>query len=185
MSFTTHFSVIGNLGNEDESSWNRFFQIYGPLIRLHGKDCGVPNDALDDLIQDVMLSIFKQSKTFVYDPSKGRFRDYLRFIIRARANDFLRAHYKEERAVKAADQNELYLDDLFSAEWEEHIRRESLKKLKESSSPLHYQIFHMSVVQNRTPKELASFFKMSRATVYSIRTRMEEKLREIVKTLDF
>ncbi len=185
MSFTTHFSVVNNLRNEDDSSWNRFFQVYGPLIRLHGKDCGVPDDALDDLTQDVMLSIFKQSKTFVYDPARGRFRDYLRFIIRARANDFFRAHYREERAARAVEATELYLDDLFSSEWEEQIRKQSLKKLKESSSSQHYQIFHMSVVQNRDPKELAAFFKMPRATIYSIRGRMEEKLREIVKSLDF
>ena len=185
MSFTTHFSVVNNLRNEDNSSWNRFFVTYGPLIRLHGRDCGVPESALDDLVQDVMLSIFKQSKTFVYDPSRGRFRDYLRFIIRARANDIFRAHYKEERAVQSVEVTELYLDDLYTSEWEEHIQKESLKRLKELSSSQHYQIFHMAVVQNRDPKDLAKFFNMPRTTVYSIRLRMEEKLREIVKSLDF
>ena len=93
MSFTTHFSIVGHLKEEEDSSWERFFQTYGPLIRMHGKDCGVPEGALDDLVQNVMLSVFKQSKRFEYDPARGRFRDYLRMIIRARANDFFRELY--------------------------------------------------------------------------------------------
>ncbi len=184
MSFTTHFSIVGHLKEEEDSSWERFFQTYGPLIRMHGKDCGVPEGALDDLVQNVMLSVFKQSKRFEYDPARGRFRDYLRMIIRARANDFFRELYREERAVRAVPEMECQLDNLYAAEWEEHVRRESLKKLREISSARHFQIFHMAVIQNRDPKELAAFFRMPRATLYSIRSRMEAKLREIARSLN-
>ena len=141
MSFTTHFSIVGHLKEEEDSSWERFFQTYGPLIRMHGKDCGVPEGALDDLVQNVMLSVFKQSKRFEYDPARGRFRDYLRMIIRARANDFFRELYREERAVRAVPEMECQLDNLYAAEWEEHDRRESLKKLREVSSARHFSDF--------------------------------------------
>ena len=184
MSFTTHPSVVRNLRNGKSEAWNRFFEIYAPLIRLHGKDCGIDEDSLDDLVQNVMLSVFKQSKRFVYDPARGRFRDYLRMIIRARANDFFRELYREERAVRAVPEMECQLDNLYAAEWEEHVRRESLKKLREISSARHFQIFHMAVIQNRDPKELAAFFRMPRATLYSIRSRMEAKLREIARSLN-
>ncbi len=183
MSFTTHFSVVGRLREEEGTSWERFFGIYGPLIRMHGRDCGVPEGALDDLVQDVMLSVFKQSKTFVYDPSRGRFRDYLRIIIRARAGDYFRGVYRTERAARSVESESLHLDNLYEAEWEAHIRKESLKRLRETSSPRHYQIFHMAVIQNRDPKELAEFFRMPRATLYSIRLRMEAKLRTIARSL--
>lgn len=183
MSFTTHFSIVNGIKNEQDPSWNRFFETYEPLIRLHGKDCGIPADSIDDLIQNVMLSVYKQMETFVYDPKRGRFRDYLRFIIRARANDMLRAFYKAEK-IREIELSEEYLDDLFSTEWEEHIKTESLKKLKATSSTQHYQLFHMLEIQNRDVKEVADFFNLPKATVYSIRKRMEEKLRQIAKELD-
>lgn len=183
MSFTTHFSVVNNIGDEHSPAWNRFFQQYQPLIKLHGKDCGIPENALDDLVQNVMLSVFKQSATFSYDSSKGRFRDYLRTIIRARANDMLRAVYKQAKVLDFTP-DEACLDDLYKAEWQDYIKKESLRKLKEESSAEHYQLFYMLEIQNRSVRETADFLDLPKATVYSIRQRMEEKLRQTAKELD-
>ena len=183
MSFTTHPSVIRNLRDGKSEAWHRFFEIYAPLIRLHGKDCGIDENSLDDLVQNVMLSIFSSSSRFEYDPAKGRFRDYLRFIIRARANDMLRARYQRVNPADIPVVEEC-LDDLFGTEWEEHIRTESLKQLKKDVLARHYQIFHMLDVQNRNVKEVARFFRMSAASVYSIRNRTELKLRRIAEKLD-
>lgn len=130
-----------------------------------------------------MLSIFSSSSRFEYDPAKGRFRDYLRFIIRARANDMLRARYQRVNPADIPVVEEC-LDDLFGTEWEEHIRTESLKQLKKDVLARHYQIFHMLDVQNRNVKEVARFFRMSAASVYSIRNRTELKLRRIAEKLD-
>ena len=184
MSFTTHPSVIRNLGDEKSEAWNRFFELYAPLIRLHGKDCGIDDDSLDDLVQNVMMSVFHSSARFEYDPAKGRFRDYLRFIIRARANDMLRARYRKVNPPEIPVVEEC-LDELYAAEWEEHVRTESLKKLKTDVLARHYQIFHMLDVQNRNVKEVARFFRMSAASVYSIRNRTELKLRRIAEKMDF
>ena len=183
MSFTTHYSIVKDLRDEASEAWTRFFEAYSPLIRLHGKDCGIDDDSLDDLVQDVMVSVFNNISKFEYDPAKGRFRDYLRFIIRARANDMLRARYKQAKS-EALTVPEEYLDDLYTSEWEEHIRTESLKELKHDIQARHYQIFHMLDVQNRKIKDVARFFKMSEASVYSIRNRTELKLRQIAEKLD-
>ena len=102
MSFTTHYSIVKDLRDEESEAWNRFFEAYSPLIRLHGRDCGIDDVSLDDLVQDVMVSVFNNSSKFEYDPEKGRFRDYLRFIIRARANDMLRARYKQAKSQDIA-----------------------------------------------------------------------------------
>ena len=82
------------------------------------------------------------------------------------------------------EDDESYLDDLFNSEWIEHVRKYSLQKLKDSASPKHYQIFHLLDVQNRKVKEIARMYKMSEATIYSIRSRMEEKLKSIAEDLD-
>lgn len=183
MSFTTRHSILRGIKNDQDDSWNRFFETYSPLIRLHGKDCGIEEDSLDDLVQDVMLSVLNNRQKFEYDPEKGRFRDYLRFIIRARSNDMLRVRYKQEKVLEI-EMSEEYLDDRYQTEWEEHLRVVSLKKLKETVSARHYQIFHMLDIQNRKIKEIARFFKMSEASVYSIRNRTELKLRQIAEELD-
>ncbi len=183
MSFTTRYSILEGVKDQNGDSWERFYNLYEPLIRLHGRDCGLKNENLDDLVQNVMISMSMQMPNFTYEPDKGRFRDYLRKIIRARAADMLRKIYRQER-IPRLDGDESYLDDLFNAEWVEHVRKYSLQKLKDSASPKHYQIFHLLDVQNRKVKEIARMYKMSEATIYSIRSRMEEKLKSIAEALD-
>ncbi len=183
MSFTTRFSVLEGIKENDDKAWERFFAVYSPLIRLHGKDCGLRNEHLDDLVQNVMLSLVGQIQSFHYDPNRGRFRDYLRHIIRARAYDMLRDIYKQE-CFQKMEKDESVLDDLFRSEWEEHIRRSSVEKLKEEVSAKHFQIFQLLDIQNRKVHDVAKFFKLSEATIYSIRNRTEEKLKQIAEKLD-
>ena len=183
MSFTTNTGLVKSLRKGCSTSWERFFETYAPLIRLHGQDCGIDKNSLDDLVQEVMLSVFSNHDKFEYDPDKGKFRNYLRFIIRARANDMLRAKYKQAQ-VFDLPVSEAYLDNRYNEEWEEHIQQESLKRLKETVSPRHYQIFHMLDIQCRKIREVAKFFKMSEASVYSIRSRIEIKLRQIAQEME-
>lgn len=183
MSFTTRFSVLEGIKDNDNKAWERFFAVYSPLIRLHGKDCGLRNEHLDDLVQNVMLSLVEQIQSFQYDPNRGRFRDYLRHIIRARAYDMLRDIYKQE-CFQKMEKAESALDDLFQSEWEEHIRRSSVEKLKEEVSAKHFQIFQLLDIQNRKVHDVAKFFKLPEATIYSIRNRTEEKLKQIAEKLD-
>lgn len=183
MSFTTHFSVLEGIKDNDNKAWERFFAVYSPLIRLHGKDCGLRSEHLDDLVQNVMLSLVEQIQSFQYDPNRGRFRDYLRHIIRARSCDMLRDIYKQE-CFQKMDKPESILDDLFQTEWEEHIRRSSVEKLKDEVSAKHFQIFQLLDIQNRKVHDVARFFKLPEATIYSIRNRTEEKLKQIAEKLD-
>ena len=95
----------------------------------------------------------------------------------------LRNLYKQAK-VRDFTPDEAHLDDLYEAEWQDYIKKESLRKLKEESSAEHYQLFHMLEIQNRSVRETAEFLGLPKATVYSIRQRMEEKLRQNAKELD-
>ena len=88
MSFTTHASMIVRLNNPESKAWKSFFDFYAQLIRLHGKDCGVKEENLDDLIQDVMIAVSRKTPSFNYDRDKGRFRDYLKKMRQSRSFGF-------------------------------------------------------------------------------------------------
>ena len=140
MSFTTRISVLNGIKNDDELSWERFYDIYGPLIRLHGKDCGIREDYIDDLIQNVMISLSRQIKNFTYQRDLGKFRNFLRKIIRARSMDILRRLYRNELSIPEYGlQDEAVLDTHFEEEWRSHVWKVSLMLLKQAVSPKHYQ----------------------------------------------
>ena len=197
MSFTTRPDVIRSLKDSQSQVWETFFTAYSSLIRLHGKDCGLKNEQLDDLIQEVMIAVSKNSSNFQYDPAKGRFRDYLKRIIRAKAADILRRYYRKESfCVHIPDNSPILedvpceslspdaaLDDCFMDEWENVFLKNCLKCLKQEISPKHYQIFYMLEIQKVTPSKVASFSGLSLVSIYSIRSSVENKLAKIAGKL--
>ena len=183
MKFITDYDILYKVKTNDEIAWEHFYKFYAPLIRLHGRDCGLREQYLEDLIQNVMVTLSMQMPSFVYDSSRGRFRDYLRTIIRARANDMLRKIYSQERIPYEPD-DEADTTDLFEEEWRNHIRERSLEMLKEQISEHHYQIFYLLNIEHRKVKELAELYKVPAVSIYTIRARVEAKLRKIVRELD-
>ena len=183
MKFATDYDILTRAKTNDESAWEEFYDFYAPLIRLHGRDCGLKNENLEDLIQEVMITLAAQMPNFVYDPARGRFRDYLRKITRARANDILRKIYRQKR-IPCEELSEAEQADRFEEEWRAHILERSLEKLKETVSLQHYQIFYLLDIRNYKVKTLAKLYQVPAISIYSIRNRVEAKLREIVRELD-
>lgn len=183
MKFVTDYDILKGAKSGDETAWERFYNFYAPLIRLHGRDCGLKNENLEDLVQDVMVTLSTQMPNFVYDPCKGRFRDYLRRIIHARACDILRKIYRQER-IPYEEPDEAGQIDLFEEEWRKHILERSMAKLKENISLRHYQIFYLLDIRHYKVKTLAELYKVPPISIYSIRNRVEAKLRKIVRELD-
>ena len=104
MAFTTRKSLLAKVRSGDEVSWQEFYDAYKPLIILCGGDCGLTYDENEELVQKVMCEIFQKdivgkydpdnipdNVVFKYDPAKGRFRHFLRKIIRNHAIGIYRA----------------------------------------------------------------------------------------------
>src|SRR3954469_3064355 len=61
-----------------ELAWSEFLARYGPIIGGFAKRCGASWQDIEDIIQDVTQSFFAVSGEFAYDPTKGRFRGWLK-----------------------------------------------------------------------------------------------------------
>lgn len=183
MKFVTDYEMLSATKQHKESAWERFYHFYAPLIRLHGHDCGLKNENLEDLVQNVMITLSVQLPDFNYDPSKGRFRDYLRKIIRARACDMLRKIYRQER-IPYEPGEEAENDSWSEEEWRRYVLKQSLELLKGQVSLHHYQIFYLLNVRHYKVKELARLYHVPPVTIYTIRNRVEAKLRQIVRKMD-
>ena len=78
----TRATIFLRLKSDDtvarEVAWVDFRGRYAPIIAGFARKLGVRPQDVDDVIQDVMLAFYARSPMFVYDPSKGRFRGYLK-----------------------------------------------------------------------------------------------------------
>ena len=87
-------------GPAREVAWAEFDDLYAPMIAGFARRIGVDRGAVDDLVQDVLRAFFAASPEFVYDPSKGRFRGYLKTCVWHRVGDLRRESFRESATIE-------------------------------------------------------------------------------------
>lgn len=186
MPYTTDLTLLEKIVEGDEISWNRFSEIYSPLIRMCGKDWGLGEEECDELLQEVLLSFFKASRGFRYDKSKGKFRNYLRTAVRNQTFRILKK--REEKAGARLPESEALLDFAFEEKWEvewhDYLFSEVLQLLRQEMEPLAFEAFYRYAILEEPPALVASLLGLSTNAVYIHKCRAMDLLRRTVKKLE-
>ena len=199
MAFTTRKSLLARVREGGEIPWREFYATYKPLVYLCGGDCGLTDDEKDELVQKVMCEIFEKDivgkydpdhvpddVVFRHDPARGRFRHYLRQMIRNQARKIIRARRSAELPLDDAldKRTDDALEAAWDSEWRRHLLNMALAELKGRVQPETYVAFEMYALQNRPAQEVAEFLNISVASVYTAKNRCVLTLREIVDNLE-
>lgn len=188
MAFSTNKSLLSKISRGDEIGWEEFCRTYAPLIWLRGGDNNLSHEEKQDLIQDVMLTMFSKAGEFKYDREKGRFRDYIRTIIDRRAVDIKRRRDIAANSGKPLDGMEIPVpsqdDEKWLDEWHQHILNQALIELKAAVEPITYQMFELYAVKGWKVERIEKFLKVGRSSIYTAKNRAMRKLCEIVQRLE-
>ena len=188
MAFTTRRSLLFAVRRGDEVGWQEFYDMYKPLILLRGGDLRLNRSEREELVQLVMLAFFKSARTFVYDRSKGRFRDYLKRIIHNQACDLLRRRRDGEVSLESVapqlEELPAEAEARWDAEWSKTLMDQAFEELKHRCNPTTLQSFDLFVRQGLPAKEVAQLLEIRPNAVYQHKARVEAMLREIVRQLD-
>ncbi len=66
----------------DPQAWEEFFVRYWPVIYGYAKHGGCSDHTAEDIVQEVLATVFQQRGVFRYDPQRGRFRSWLGKVVR-------------------------------------------------------------------------------------------------------
>ncbi|MBY0307467.1 MAG: sigma-70 family RNA polymerase sigma factor, partial [Phycisphaerales bacterium] len=144
---STHITLLERLGGGvaveggehsprvvDQEAWRAFHERYGELIRAYARMRGVQAADCDDLVQEVMISLARVMQSgFVYDPSKGTFRSYLKTTVvraiarRARQNRQGASLEESDAASPAAGPGAEEPDQVWEQQWRQHHTRLAMK----------------------------------------------------------
>jgi len=198
MAFTTRKSLLAKVRAGDEVSWREFYEAYRPLILLCGGDCSLTPDENEELVQQVMTELFTKDIigkydpdhipddiVFHYDPKRGRFRHFLKRIVRNQAIKIYRKRFLHEEldsAETVCGENEF--DSIWDEEWRRHVLNMALIELKGKVQPITYAAFEMYAVQNRKLEDVCKFLDISASSVYTAKSRCLTALREIIANLE-
>ena len=185
MSFTTDVSFLEKITEGDEVSWEKFKEIYSPLICYCGHEWGLNALETDELVQEVMISFFMGAKTFRYDRSKGKFRSYLQEIAKNKIFAILR---KRQGTAAELSANPALIDYAFDekwdAEWHSYLCAEAFKLLEKEMEPISFRSFQMYVVEEIPAVQVASRLGISVNAVYINKCRAMEHLRRTLRELE-
>jgi len=192
MAFTTRPSLISRICKGDEISWQDFFQTYRPLILLRGGDYYLTEDEKEELVQQVIMDMFKRSNVFKYDRQKGKFRSYFKTIINHKAIDIKRLRNPKMVSVESEDfsiedfpdLNPDTLNSNWDEEWQMHLMVQGLQELKMQVEPTTFQAFELYALKGQTAEEVAKFLEITKNAVFVAKSRCVERLQKIIREFE-
>jgi RNA polymerase sigma-70 factor (ECF subfamily) len=165
-----------------EASWRRFNEKYSRLIYSWFRRT-VRHDLAEELTQELMVKLVRSVQSFVYDPSR-RFRGWLRTAARTALVDF-----QTSRAAKmqtgVAEDHVVTNDNLLQEMDQELDRDEFLERLwslvEAETSGRDCEMFRLLTEDGLTPADVAQRFDMKVGTVYMVKSRVMQKLKQVAE----
>jgi RNA polymerase sigma-70 factor (ECF subfamily) len=174
-------TLLNRLRNtDDREAWERFVEIYSPVLYRWARRSGLADQDACDLLQDVFLLLFEKLPEFTYDPQKGRFRGWLRTV----ASNKLRERCRRRRETLVGENRALLErvdEDGASPFWDEELQSELIRRamfvMQRDFETSTWKACWETAFQGRKAAEVADALGLSVGAVYVARSRVLRRLR--------
>jgi len=174
----------------DEGAWNDLAVLYRPLIVSWLRRQPVPAGEVDDLVQEILLSVVQSLPSFSHSGRVGAFRSWMRTIARNRACDFWKGRGRQAVAGGGAPDVLRRLEDPDSdlnRSWDEehdrYVMRCLLDLMELEFEPGTVQAFRRVALEGAGAAEAARELGLSVGAVYAAKSRVLRRLRQAAEGL--
>jgi RNA polymerase sigma-70 factor (ECF subfamily) len=179
---TTSVSLLERLRQPDaQAAWERFVNLYTPLLFYWARRVGLQEPDAADLVQDVFALLVQKLPEFRYDRSLS-FRSWLHTVLLNKWRELRRAR---SAAAPLADD---YLKDVAcsreelaeieEAEFRKHLLMRAMQLMQTDFQPATWKACWEHVVCNRPAEEVARELHLTVNAVYLARSRVLRRLRQ-------
>jgi RNA polymerase sigma-70 factor (ECF subfamily) len=183
----TSVSLLGRLaGAPTDDDWRRLHNLYRPLLRAWMARAGVPASDVEDLVQDVLLVVFREVAGFEWR-GNGAFRSWLRTILANRMRDYFRGQKYQPIATGDSDllrrldelqSPESALSKLWNREHDEHVAAALMQRVQGDFAPATWQAFRRYVLEGEPAAHVAVELGLSLNSVLLAKSRVLKRLRQ-------
>ncbi|HBZ96509.1 MAG TPA: hypothetical protein DEO57_01535 [Phycisphaerales bacterium] len=165
--------------------WNDFAEKYSRVIAGFARNAGLKAQEVDDVLQDVLMGFFRVSADFRYDPSKGRFRGYLkRVTLNAIRSRFRRRrpdlNIDPERELPAHDEAS---DAAWDRQWTEQLFFRAMDRVRDRVEERTWKSFELYGLRGTSIDAVADETGMTPQAIRHAKMRITKQIREIVDEL--
>lgn len=170
----------------DDRAWDGFVELYAPIIYGHCRSRGLQDADASDILQEVLQAVARGIDGLDYEPSRGRFRDWLFTITRRRIADYYAK--AESREVRGGTAVRKLLENLPDDEAEEAWRRAwdlqlfnwAAIRVRGQFREATWRAFWETTVRLRPAVEVGEEIGMSVGAVYIAKSRVLARLRALI-----
>ncbi|MBI1310460.1 hypothetical protein GC176_04065 [bacterium] len=183
----TRMSILEGLQGQtvDTEAWERFVDLYGPLICEFCRK-RVPAQDAAEITQEVFGRVFRYVKGLKYDRSLGSFGGWIGGITRNEIRQYLHRKRKDARGRVRGE----VLRDIEArttlGEWEDEynawVVSLALGQVRREVSALTWDLFEQTT-NGACPKEVARRFEVKVSKVYKARWAVGDRLRQLIRSM--
>lgn len=176
---STSISLLRRLKAADSAAWERFVELYAPLIFYWARNSGLKPPDANDLVQDVLTELVVKLPDFDYDPTK-RFRAWLRTVTRNRAVDFQRRRARRESPRQSVPQvARMPSNDVFEeVEYRKFVVSRALEIMRGEFREEIWRACWLQVVEGQKAADVAAQLNLTINMAYLAKSRVLGRLRE-------
>jgi RNA polymerase sigma-70 factor (ECF subfamily) len=173
----------------DEEAWDRFVDVYVPLVYGFARQHGLQEADARDLVQEVLGAVTTAIERLDYDSERGRFRGWLYKVTSNKYRDFIRV--RERLCVGNGDSGVLRqmqevpadCDDLWELEYRQSLFDAACARVGPEFQATTWQAFWQAAVEGRPCPDVAVSLGISVGAVYIAKSRVLARLREEAQQL--
>ncbi len=171
----------------DHLAWDEFFERYWRVLYGAARRRGCSDHTAEEIVQDVMLAVFESQDVFHYDPSRGRFRDWLAVLVRNKLAEHRRRPAQRVRGVGGeespglaeAESDDTLPEQVWEATFEEALLVVLLDVVRREFNPRTFQAFELSAIQGMSGADVARLTGQTRNAVYLARRKVTQRLEQL------
>jgi RNA polymerase sigma factor (sigma-70 family) len=171
----------------DALAWDEFFARYWATIYGFARHRNCSEHTAEEIVQDVMLKVFQQRDVYQYDPSRGRFRDWLCTVVRNSVAEHRRRPANRLRgkggdsclAVLEQADDVQTPDAAWESAFENNLLLAMLDAVRRETNARTYLAFELISLEGVSGGEAARITGLTRNAVYKACKRVAERLSEL------
>ncbi len=179
---TTSASLLERLHYSPErAAWERFVDLYTPLLFAWARRLGLGTHQAADLVQDVFAVLVEKLPEFRYDSNRS-FRAWLKTILVNRRRNELRRRPDAQQGGADRLLDEVADSDAAPGfeeeEYRRHIAGRALELMQAEFEPATWRACWEMVVSGRSAADIAAELGMTVNAVYLAKSRVLRRLRQ-------
>lgn len=191
ISRTSTTLLAGLKDPRNEAAWRRFYDRYTPMLLSYAKRVGLSDADAQDVVAESLVTFVQAYREGRYDRQRARLKSWLGGIVH---NKVRKLHARRRpvsldaaSSVAEGRSPELAASDMhgeaFEREWRLDMLNTALEAIRHEADPDTYQAFDLYALKNWPVGKVAGLLNMSSNAVYICKTRMLQRLRQIINGL--